>query len=92
MSQILANTVTGDFLEVKKAQRTVDLIHQSYIVTLESGMDGWIIAKCPALNVVTQGKTIKEAKKNAREAMDLMVEEFGKDKEFSIIVKRTKSA
>ena len=36
--------------------------------------DKFYIARCPELGVTTQGKTIKEAKKNLKEAIDLHLE------------------
>ncbi|MEK7745803.1 MAG: type II toxin-antitoxin system HicB family antitoxin [Elusimicrobiota bacterium] len=34
----------------------------------------YFIAKCPELGVTTQGRTLKEAKKNLKEAIDLHLE------------------
>ncbi len=37
--------------------------------------DGWYIAECPALpGCVSQGRTLKEALKNIREAIELSLE------------------
>ena len=63
---------------------------QTYIIVLEQGEDGWIVVKCLDLpGVVTQGKTENEAIKNAMDAIRLMLEELGIDKEFNVIVLRT---
>ena len=44
-------------------------------VVLEKGMDGYIVAYCPALKgCVTQGRTEEEAIKNIREAIELYLE------------------
>ncbi len=44
-------------------------------IVLEKGMDGYIVAYCPALKgCVTQGKTEKEAIKNLKEAITLYLE------------------
>ncbi len=58
-----------------------------HLVTLETGEDGMVIAKCPEINVITQGKTFEDAEKNIVEAINLMREELEKDKEFSISVR-----
>lgn len=48
-----------------------------YGVVLEDGEDGWIVALVPALRgVVTQGRTRDEALANAREAMELTIEDL----------------
>ena len=41
--------------------------------------DNWYVAHCVELDVVSQGKTIEEAEKNLKEAVELYVESFGKD-------------
>jgi predicted RNase H-like HicB family nuclease len=46
-----------------------------FLVTLEPGKDGWIVAECPALpGCVSQGRTTAEALANIREAIELSVE------------------
>jgi predicted RNase H-like HicB family nuclease len=48
-----------------------------YGVVLEDGEDGWIVARVPSLpGVVTQGRTREEALANAREAVELTVEDM----------------
>ena len=47
-----------------------------------------IIAKCAEINVITQGKSMNDTEKNVVEAVSLMREELGKDKEFSISLRR----
>lgn len=39
--------------------------------------DTWYVAHCVELGVVSQGKTIEEAQKNLKEAVDLYIESFG---------------
>ena len=39
----------------------------------------WYVAHCVELGVVSQGKTIEEAQRNLREAVELYVESFGAD-------------
>jgi predicted RNase H-like HicB family nuclease len=44
-------------------------------VVLERGMDGYIVAYCPALKgCVTQGRTEQEALENIKEAIELYLE------------------
>jgi len=50
-------------------------MEKTYIVTLSSGEDGYIVAECPALpGCVSQGKTREEALKNIREAIEGIIE------------------
>ena len=44
------------------------------IITRE---EKWYVAHCVELGVVSQGKTIEEAKANLKEAVDLYLESFG---------------
>jgi predicted RNase H-like HicB family nuclease len=39
--------------------------------------ENWYVALCVELGVVSQGKTIEEAKANLKEAVELYVESFG---------------
>ena len=39
----------------------------------------WYVARCVELGVVSQGKTIEEAKANLKEAVELYLESFGSD-------------
>jgi predicted RNase H-like HicB family nuclease len=42
-----------------------------YIVTLEPGEDGWVVAEVPSLpGCISQGRTREEALANIREAME----------------------
>jgi predicted RNase H-like HicB family nuclease len=42
----------------------------TFVVTLETGEDGYIVAECPALpGCVSQGRTREEALMNIREAI-----------------------
>ena len=46
-----------------------------FLVTLERDEQDWIIAECPALpGCVTQGRTVEEALRNVREAIELSLE------------------
>jgi predicted RNase H-like HicB family nuclease len=47
-----------------------------FTIVLETGDDGWIVATCPALNAVSQGKTRDEAVANIQEAMALCIEDM----------------
>lgn len=49
-------------------------------IVLEQGMDGYIVAYCPALKgCVTQGRTEEEAIDNLKEAIELYLEADPKD-------------
>jgi len=39
--------------------------------------DTWYVAHCVELGVVSQGKSIEEAQKNLKEAVELYIESFG---------------
>ncbi len=39
--------------------------------------DDYFIARCPELNVTSQGETLEEAEKNIKEVMELYIESFG---------------
>lgn len=39
----------------------------------------WYVAHCPELGVVSQGRSLDEAKANLREAVELYLESFGTD-------------
>ncbi len=39
--------------------------------------DNWYVAHCVELGVVSQGKTIEDAQKNLKEAVELYIESFG---------------
>lgn len=68
--------------------RSVSFPRESFLVTLEKGEDGWIVAKCMELAVVTQGKTYDEAERNAVDAIELVLDDSEKTKQFSISVRR----
>ena len=63
-------------------------LREVHVVTIEDGEDGMLVAKCPELNVITQGKTVEDTQYNVIEAIELMREELGKENEFSIDVRR----
>jgi predicted RNase H-like HicB family nuclease len=47
----------------------------TFVVVLEAGEDGYIVAECPALpGCVSQGKTREEALENVREAIQGVIE------------------
>jgi predicted RNase H-like HicB family nuclease len=46
-----------------------------FIVTLQPGEDGWIVAECPSLpGCISQGHTVDEATANIREAIEVSLE------------------
>ena len=49
-------------------------------IILYNGEDGWWIAECPSLpGCVSQGKTVEEAMKNVREAVQAYIEALEMD-------------
>lgn len=51
-----------------------------YKVIFFKGEDGYIVAECPAIpGCISQGKTMEEAEKNIKEAMDLCLECYKED-------------
>ena len=54
----------------------------NYKVFFTEGEDGYIVAECPAISgCISQGKTIKEAMKNIKEAIELCLECYKEDNE-----------
>jgi predicted RNase H-like HicB family nuclease len=51
---------------------------RSFAVSIVEEGD-WFVARCPELNVTSQGRTIAEAEANIREAVALYIESFGLD-------------
>ncbi|MFA5078578.1 MAG: type II toxin-antitoxin system HicB family antitoxin [Methanolinea sp.] len=50
-------------------------MEKTYSVVIEPGEDGWFVVTVPALpGCITQGKTIEEAEKNAKEAIEAYLE------------------
>jgi predicted RNase H-like HicB family nuclease len=53
---------------------------RKYKVVIESGEDGWLVVTVPALpGCITQGKTVEEALRNAKEAIEAYLESLEKD-------------
>ena len=75
----------------KKTKLKTDLkltLRSPYRVTIRKGQDGYVVAKCSELHVVSQGKTEEDAIMDAIEFMESVLEEQGKNKAFSIRIKR----
>ncbi len=85
MSQILTDE-QQEMYNFGYYARSTSESRQTFVVTLEDGEDGWIVARCPELNAVTQGRTIEEAEKNMIEAIEVSLED--EHKQFSISAKR----
>ncbi len=50
---------------------------RAYQVVVEPGEDGWLVVHVPAFRgAVTQGKTVEEALANAREVIELNLEDM----------------
>lgn len=45
--------------------------------------EGWFVALCPEVDVASQGKTVEEALKNLREAVELYLEDEDVQKELA---------
>ena len=64
-------------------------IHRTtFELQIRKGTDGYVIAKCQELHVVSQGKTESDAVMDAVEFMESVLEESGKEKSFSLRLKR----
>ena len=54
----------------------------NYKVFFTKGDDGYIVAECPAIpGCISQGKTVQEAIKNIKEAIELCIECYKEDNE-----------
>jgi len=57
------------------------MLYMNYKAFFIKGDDGYIVAECPAIpGCVSQGKTLQEAKKNIKEAIELCFECYKEDK------------
>jgi len=57
-------------------RRKIQKGKRQFPVVVNRGEDGWYIVQCPALpGCFTQGKTLDEALKNIKEAIELCLEE-----------------
>jgi predicted RNase H-like HicB family nuclease len=53
---------------------------RKYPVIITQGEDGWYVATCPAIpGCISQGRTISDAKRNIREAIQLCLECYEQD-------------
>lgn len=59
-------------------------ISKTYEVILDKDEDGIIFARCNELHANAEGRTEKEVKTNINEAIELMIEDIGKNKDYSI--------
>ncbi|MDH2908295.1 MAG: type II toxin-antitoxin system HicB family antitoxin [Candidatus Nitrosotalea sp.] len=57
---------------------------KTYQVILDKDEDGMIFARCNELHANAEGKTEAKAKDGIKEAIELMVEDLGKDKGYSL--------
>ncbi len=65
-------------------QHSTSTISKTYKVILDKDEDGIIFARCNELHANAEGKTESEAKTNIKQAIELMVEDLEKDKEYSL--------
>ena len=59
----------SDIITTSTYSEPIGELHKAYF---EKGEDGWIVATIPDLNIVTQGKTMKEAANNLIDCIQLM--------------------
>ena len=57
---------------------------KTYQVILDKDESGMIFARCDELHANAEGKTEVEVKDNIKEVIELMVEDLGKDKGYSL--------
>ncbi len=65
-------------------QHSTSTISKTYEVILDKDEDGIIFARCNELHANAEGKTEAEAKTNIKEGIELMVEDLGKGKDYSL--------
>ena len=65
-------------------QHSTSAISKTYEVILDKDEDGIIFARCNELHANAEGKTEEEVKNNINEAIELMVEDLVKDKDYSL--------
>ena len=52
----------------------------NYKIILSEGEDGYLVAECPAIpGCISQGKTVEEAMRNIKEAIELCLECYKED-------------
>lgn len=65
-------------------QHSTSTIPKIYKVILDKDEDGIIFARCNELHANAEGRTEKEVKTNINEAIELMVEDLEKNKDYSL--------
>ena len=65
-------------------QHSTSTISKTYEVILDKDEYGIIFARCNELHANAEGKTEAEAKTNINEAIELMVEDLVKGKDYSL--------
>ncbi len=65
-------------------QHSTSTISKTYKVILDKDEDKIIFARCNELHANAEGKTEAEVKTNINEAIELMVEDLVKDKDYSL--------
>ncbi len=63
---------------------TSTVSEKTYQVILDKDEDGMIFARCNELHATAEGNTEDEAKDSVKEAIKLMVEDLGEDKDHSL--------
>ncbi len=63
-------------VKIQKKIRGLESAMKQFLVTITKE-DDFFIARCPELNVTSQGESLEEAEKNIKEAIELYIESFG---------------
>jgi predicted RNase H-like HicB family nuclease len=62
---------------MKKRQETISTVQAQYVCTFRSEREGGYSVRCRAFpGLITNGKTLEEARANAREALELCIEVY----------------
>ena len=80
MSQV-ASTDKVTRTEQYRLEKPEQEYRKEYLVQIEHGENNWMIAKCPEVHVVTQGKNLDDLQLNVIEAIELVLDN---DKQFTV--------
>lgn len=62
-----------------KRSETISTLHAQYVCTFRPEPEGGYTVRCPAFpGLVSDGRTLEEARRNAREALELCIEMYRK--------------
>lgn len=67
----------GKMPSMKKRREAISTVHAQYVCTFRSEREGGYSVRCAAFpGLVTNGKTLEQARANAREALELCIEVY----------------